>query len=169
MDNWIHQATEAARAATSRIVTATVILFLFWLAATVAYRVIVRVESHQSTRRDLLHLVARSVNISLLILGVLTALGTAGVNVSALVAGLGLSGFALGFALRDILSNVLAGFLILFYRPFSAGDQINVLGLEGRVVDIDLRYTKLDSGEKMFLIPNSNLFTNPITVLSSRE
>ena len=64
---------------------------------------------------------------------------------------------------------MLAGFLILFYRPFSAVDQINVLGLEGRVVDVDLRYTRLDSGEKIFLIPNSNLFTNPITVLSSHR
>src|SRR5947208_3750611 len=140
MENWIGQAAALTRAAASRIATATVIMFLFWLAAAIVYRLIVRIESHLSSRRDVLQLIARSVNIALLILGALTALGTAGVNVSALVAGLGLSGFALGFALRDILSNVLAGFLILFYRPFSAGDQINVLGLEGRVVDVDLRY-----------------------------
>jgi small-conductance mechanosensitive channel len=168
MENWISQAAPAIRAAASKIATAAVIMFLFWLAAAIVYRVIVRVESHLPSRRAVLQLIARSVNIALLILGALTALGTAGINVSALVAGLGLSGFALGFALRDILSNVLAGFLILFYRPFSAGDLINVLGLEGRVVDIDLRYTKLDSGDKIFLIPNSSLFTNPITVLGSR-
>ena len=53
--------------------------------------------------------------LSLIVFGLVTALGTAGVNVSALVAGLGLTGFALGFAFRDVLSNLLAGVLILLY------------------------------------------------------
>src|SRR5713226_8761533 len=91
-------------------------------------------------------------------------LSTMCVNVSALVAGLGLTGFALGFAFRDVLSNLLAGFLILLYRPFGRGDLINVTGLEGTVLHIDLRYTTLDSADQTILVPNSNLFTNPITI-----
>ena len=83
---------------------------------------------------------------------------------SALVAGLGLTGFALGFAFRDILSNVLAGVLLLIYRPFGYGDHISVTGLDGTVTHIDMRYTVLHDEGKTVLIPNSNLFTNPIVV-----
>lgn len=147
-----------------RAVTSVLIFAGFWLAAAISYRVIARIECNFPSRREVLELVARTVKITLWIFGILTALGTAGINVSALIAGLGLSGFALGFALRDVLSNVLAGFLILFYRPFISGDLVNVTGLEGKVVAIDLRYTSLDAGDKLILIPNSNLFTNPIVV-----
>ena len=164
MDPFLNQLTTSARTMIIRGGTAILIMLLFWLAAVIVYRIIARVESRLSAQRELLELVGRTVKVTLLILGVLTALGTAGVNVSALAAGLGLSGFALGFALRDILSNVLAGFLILFYRPFGTGDLVNVSGLEGKVVGIDLRYTSLHAADKLVLIPNSNLFTNPITV-----
>ena len=51
-------------------------------------------------------------------LGVITALGTIGVDVTGLVAGFGLTGFAVGFAMKDALANLLAGVMILLYRPF---------------------------------------------------
>ena len=70
----------------------------------------------------------------------------------------------MGFAFRDVLSNVLAGVLILMYRPFRRGDKISVTGLEGTVTGIDLRYTVLENEGKTILIPNSSLFTNPIVV-----
>jgi small-conductance mechanosensitive channel len=115
----------------------------------------------------MLRLIAQTTKISLLIFGFITALGTLGLNVSALVAGLGLTGFALGFALRDALSNLLAGILILFYRPFRRSDWISVAGVEGKVVGIDLRYTTLESDDRTFLIPNSTLFTNAITLFKA--
>ncbi len=68
------------------------------------------------------------------------------------MAGLALAGFALGFALRDVLSNLLSGFLILFNRPFAPGARINVTGLEGKVISVDLRYTSLDAAYKLGLI-----------------
>lgn len=164
MQPFLDQLAVTVRTTAIRVGIASLIMVLFWIGSAILYRIIARIESRLTTRRELLELAGRTVKITLLILGVLTALGTAGINFSALVAGLGLSGFALGFALRDILSNVLAGFLILFYSPFDNGDFINVSGLEGKVIRIDLRYTSLDSGDKLVLIPNSNLFTNPITV-----
>jgi small-conductance mechanosensitive channel len=98
-----------------------------------------------------------------------TALGTIGVNVGALVAGLGLSGFALSFALKDALANMLAGISILLYRPFHIGDYISVTGLEGQVVSIELRYTTLKTKKNKVLVPNSNLFTNPISVQAQED
>ena len=81
------------------------------------------------------------------------------------MAGLGLTGFALGFALKDTISNLLAGVLILLYRPFVIGDRLIASGYEGTVVSIDLRYTQLEGDGNRILIPNSKLFTDPITVL----
>ena len=92
-------------------------------------------------------------------------LGTMGVDVSALVAGLGLTGFALGFALKDIVSNALSGILVMIYRPFRLGDVISVTDLEGSVREINLRYTVLEAEDKTILIPNSLLFINPVKVL----
>jgi small-conductance mechanosensitive channel len=77
---------------------------------------------------------------------------------------LGLTGFALGFALKDSLANLLAGAMILFYRPFRRGAHITVSGLEGVVKDIDLRYTTLVMNERRILLPNSTLLTNPVIV-----
>ena len=86
------------------------------------------------------------------------------VDVTALVAGLGLTGFALGFALKDLISNLLAGVLLLLYRPFQRGDHIDVAGFSGFVREIDLRYTTLEEEEKIYLVPNSLLLSKGIKV-----
>jgi small conductance mechanosensitive channel len=148
-----------------RAAAAVTVFIGFWIAAKITEFIIGRVSQRVPHSPDLVVLLGRVSKIALVVFGAITALGTVGVDVSALVAGLGLTGFALGFAFRDILSNVLAGFLILLYRPFRRGDHITVSGMEGRVSDIDLRYTTLESGANTILIPNSNLFTNPITVI----
>jgi small conductance mechanosensitive channel len=148
-----------------RIGTSLAVFAGFWIGSKILQAVIARLHSRvHSGNAALLDLLGRVAGIALLLFGVVTALGTLGIDVSALVAGLGLTGFALGFAFRDVLSNLLAGVLILLYRPFSHGDQIGVTGFNGVVEQIDLRYTTLNAGDKYVLIPNSNLFTNPIEV-----
>jgi small-conductance mechanosensitive channel len=112
--------------------------------------------------RDLL---ARVLRVAILIIGLITALGTIGIDVTALVAGLGLTGFALGFALQDIIGNVLAGVLILMHRPFRRGIYIKVGDKEGTVIDMDLRYTSLQKDNLKILIPNSTLFKEAITII----
>ena len=138
----------------------------FWLASLIVKKIICNVgKATDPAKQDILNLIGQIARITLLVFGTVTALGTLGVNVSALVAGLGLTGFALGFAFRDALSNLLAGILILVYHPFRRGDRIAVAGFEGTVLMIDLRYTTLQGEERIFLIPNSTLFTNPISVI----
>jgi len=144
--------------------TSLLIFIGFWIASKVVHAVIARLHHRLEGSADLLDLLGRIAGLALVVFGAITALGTLGIDVSALVAGLGLTGFALGFAFRDVLSNLLAGVLILLYRPFRRGDRIRVTGFEGSVTNIDLRYTELDAGDRMILIPNSNLFTNPIEV-----
>lgn len=148
-----------------RIVVAALIFSVFWLFAGLSDRGIARVLGYARLNILVASLLSRALRFGLVFLGVVTAAGTLGVNISALVAGLGLTGFAVGFALKDTISNVLAGVLLLVYRPFDINDRINVASQEGIVVSIDLRYTTLDSDATRILIPNSVLFTNPIIVV----
>ncbi len=148
-----------------RVLVALLIFLGFWLLARFSDRAIARVVGYARLNVLVVSLLSRAARFGLIFFGVVTALGTLGVNISALVAGLGLTGFALGFALRDTISNVLAGVLLLIYRPFGINDRINVTNQEGVVVNIDLRYTTLDSDANRILIPNSVLFTNPIIVV----
>ncbi len=114
-------------------------------------------------------LLVRGARLGLILFAFISILGTLGINVMALVAGLGLTGFAIGFALKDTISNLLSGIMILLYQPFEIGDTIKVLGYEGEVTDIDLRYTNIESHGSRVLIPNAKLFTDPITVLNVKS
>jgi len=59
----------------------------------------------------------------------------------------------------------LSGVLILIHQPFNVGDWIKVKTFEGLVTAIDLRYTRLEQDGEKILVPNSLLFTNPISIL----
>jgi small-conductance mechanosensitive channel len=162
------QASARALIYLPRLGAAVVLLLVFWLIGSTVQRVIRRLGERRKVQSDAINVLARTCALSLQAIGLITALGTLGVDVTALVAGLGLTGFALGFALKDIISNLLAGMLILAQKPFQRDDRISVQGftppLEGVVSHIDLRYTTLELPDRKILIPNSNLFTNPIVV-----
>lgn len=147
-----------------RVALAIAVFFLFFLIAQVLSRLIKRLGQKKSIKTSRIYLLlAGSQKIITLLLGAVTALGTLGVNISALVASLGLTGFALGFALKDALSNLLAGVMIILYQPFDIGDTIKVLGSTGEVVDINLRYTTLETENSTILIPNSACLLNKIS------
>jgi small conductance mechanosensitive channel len=156
----------AAKVVTSlpQIASAVLVFLLFWLASVLARRIVIRVGTARGIKGNLTRFLGRVARVTLMLVGTVSALGTAGIDVAALVAGLGLTGFALGFALKDSVSNVLAGILVIVYEPFRQDDYIKVKSFEGKVVDIDLRYTVLDTGETRIFVPNSILFTDAITV-----
>ena len=141
------------------------VFLLFWAAGGAAKRIILRFGTRTGLNREITNLASRCAKTAMVVFGIMTALGTAGINVSALVAGLGLTGFALGFALKDALSNMLTGILILVYRPFTINDLIAVGASKGTVVAIDFRYTTIQAEDKKVLIPNSALFTKEISLI----
>ena len=147
-----------------RLGLAVLVLLGFWLGASMLSRLLSLAVRRREVDADIVDLLGKIARVAIWLLGTVTALGTVGLNVTALVAGLGLTGFALGFALKDIVSNALAGLLTLIYKPFHHGDEISVSGSEGRVTRIDLRYTVLESDTAVYLVPNSTLFTNSIKV-----
>lgn len=148
-----------------RIGGAIMILLIFFIVGKLLLRLLDKNTSIIKLDVHLMMLIRRAVRITLIVVALITVFGTLGIDVSALVAGLGLTGFALGFALKDTISNLLSGVLILLYRPFDIGSRIEVSGHQGIVASIDLRYTELDNEGQRVLIPNSKLFTDPIKVL----
>lgn len=141
-----------------------VIILVFCAAGNAAQRVVRRFFERHYLNPDVEELLDQIVRIVLVAMGLVTGLGTMGVDIAGLVAGLGLVGFAVGFALKDAISNLLSGVLLLIYHPFERGDVINVAGKGGRVVDIDLRYTRLETDAQCVLVPNSALFSNVVVV-----
>jgi small-conductance mechanosensitive channel len=87
-----------------------------------------------------------------------------------LIAGLGITSVAIGFAFQDILRNFLAGLLLLWQKPFRIGDEIKTGNYEGTVKYIAIRTTEIltHSGE-VVLVPNGNIFTEPIVVYTARD
>jgi small conductance mechanosensitive channel len=140
------------------------ILYISYISARLLRGVVNRIAKRRNLPIDITRLLVQISEIGILLFGSVSALGTLGIDVGALIAGLGLIGFALGFALKDLLSNFLAGLLILLYNPFVRGDHITVSGSQGTVVEVNLRYTVLQYEDKKVLIPNSSLFTNVVTV-----
>ena len=113
------------------------------------------------------NLMAATVYYTILVMGMLIGLSTMGVHIAPIIAGLGLGGFALGFALRDAVSNLLAGVLIIVYHPFNEGDTISVSGCEGIVTETNLRYTVLQGECEQFMVPNSLIFQKPLKIISA--
>jgi small conductance mechanosensitive channel len=147
-----------------RLVGAILIFLTFWIVAAIVAGIIRRVWLERTKDRDVVRLLEQTAKVSILIFGAVTALGTIGINVLALVAGLGLTGFALGFAFKDALSNYLSGVLLIIYKPFTHNDEISVSGQRGIVTDVNLRYTVLTNEKQTILIPNSQLFSNVVII-----
>ena len=145
------------------IVMGAVVMLIFWGIAAAVRAGIRRVAPRVKADTSGMFLVARLVFGAIIVVGAATALNAAGIDWAALGAGLGLTGFALGFALKDAISNYVAGALILFYRPFRIGDRVKAGNIVGVVKDIRVRDTVIidDTGLKT-IIPNSNVFGNII-------
>ena len=108
-------------------------------------------------------LVRRSVGIVIVVMGLLTFLGTLGIPPAALVTVAGAVGLAFSLALQDILKNFFSGIYLLLERPFRVGDLIRVKDQEGRVETIGVRTTSLRTAENaQILVPNAIVFAEVV-------
>lgn len=84
-------------------------------------------------------------------------------RLSTLLAGLGIAGITIGFALQDVAKNFISGILLLLTQPFEIGDTIGVQGYTGKILAINLRSTEMREADGRFvIIPNSDIFISPI-------
>jgi len=102
--------------------------------------------------------------------GLLVALSQLGIEIGPMLAGLGIAGFILGFAMQDSLSNFAAGGMILVYRPFDMGDLIEAAGVRGTVQRMTLvSTTVLTVDNQTLIIPNGKIWGDVIRNVTAQE
>jgi len=108
--------------------------------------------------------------VFVVVIGLLVALGQVfGVNVTALIGGLGIGGLAVAFAAKESLENLLASFTIFIDQPFGVGDLVTAGTVSGTVEKIGFRSTRLRTAEKSYLtVPNKSMIDKPLDNLSLR-
>ena len=110
------------------------------------------------------------INFFIVIIGLLLVLYLAGVNLTAVLSGLGIGGFAVAFAAKDTISNFFGTLSVLFSDVFSQGDWIEVDGKEGVVVEIGLRVTTLRTFDNALIsIPNGTFASKDIKNWNKRK
>lgn len=154
----------------SNILLAAAIVLFFYIVSYIIDFILRKVGSHhKANASEIFRLLSNSQRALLLSIGVILAIDKLGYDISALVAGLGLTGFAVGFALKDAISNLVAGIMIVLYTPFEIGDQIQISSNTGKVVDINLRYITLETETGTSLVPNSLFLTGVLNLLEKAE
>lgn len=107
--------------------------------------------------------VQRGLRALLYVLTALVTAGSLGVDVSSLIALVGVFGLAVSLAVQDVLSNLAGGMVLLFSKPFTLGDYVSTEDGEGTVEEITLTHTKLDTpGGQRVMLPNSKLTAGQI-------
>lgn len=138
--------------------------------AYVASRVIRRILEPRLTRRQTPsfgRVVSRLIGWAIVAVAVMFAVTLAAPSIKPVdfIAGLGIFSIALGFAFQDILSNLLAGLLLIIRQPFQQGDQIEVNGFTGTVEGITIRETTMKTfdGQRV-IVPNADVYQSAIQV-----
>ncbi|WP_312941574.1 mechanosensitive ion channel domain-containing protein [Stutzerimonas balearica] len=155
---------EAAISIVPRALAALLVIGVFWALAA-GVRAVVRMISRRVIHdRTMENLIKQVSYYTVWLLGLIVAATAFGLEPGALATGLGLTSLALGFALKDILSNFVSGLLILTLRPFQLGDQIVIGETEGTVERIELRATQIRTYDgRRVLVPNADTFTSRVT------
>ncbi|ABN60050.1 MscS Mechanosensitive ion channel [Shewanella baltica OS155] len=100
----------------------------------------------------------------------MVALSQLGIELGPLLAGFGIAGVIIGFALQDTLSNFASGMMILIYRPYDVGDLINAAGVTGRVSHMSLVSTTIKTMDNQrLIIPNNKIWGDTINNITAEH
>ena len=148
-----------------RLVLMTGTLLVFWILARIARRATKRVldRTKISTSVLLKEMVGSMVGHVVFIIGIIIVLSQLGINLGPLLAGFGIAGIVIGFALQDTLSNFAAGAMILAYQPYDVGDLVDAAGVTGKVRDMNLVSTRiLTLDHQTLIVPNRKIWGDVI-------
>jgi len=154
------------------VFTVILILFVFKLLAMLSERLVRKViaSSLTSISELLREFFENMVSKLVMLIGILVALAHVGVQIGPLLAGLGVVGFIVGFALQDTLSNFASGVMILIYKPFDTGDIIEAAGQKGTVSNMTLvSTTVMTFDNQILIIPNNKIWGDIIKNVTSQE
>lgn len=118
------------------------------------------------------HVINKVVRWLITALGIMIALQNVGIEVNMalhmFLTLFGITGIVLSYGMKDIVANLIAGILILGYKYIKINDYIKIKDWEGKVVDINLRYTTIKNETTTILIPNIVLYTEPVGIIHSK-
>lgn len=153
-----------------KIMVALLIFLIGQLVAKVVARVLGKVLSHTKLDNILVGFIQSLVNALLMVFVIVAALDQLGVNTNSVIAVLGAAGLAIGLALQGSLQNFAAGFMLLIFRPFKAGDFVEAAGTAGSIEKIGIFSTTMHTGDnKEVIIPNGSIYSGNIINYSKRS
>ncbi len=146
-----------------QIVAAIVVLLVFVVVERLAVRGLGGVLRRSKADPALQGISVRLLRYVLVCFGLLMAASQLGINVASVLAAVGIFGLAFGLAAQDLLANLIAGFTILWDRPFRIGDEVIIGGTSGRVTEIGLRSTRVRTPEaRDAILPNKQVINQMI-------
>lgn len=153
-----------------KVAVSLTIFIIGQLVAKIISGMIGKLLSHTKLDKILIDFLQSLVRALLLVMVLVAVLDNLGVNTNSLIAMLGAAGLAIGLALQGSLQNFAAGFMLLIFRPFKAGDFVETAGTSGIIESIGIFSTKLYTGDnKEVIIPNGSIYSSNIINYSSRR
>src|SRR3989338_2642631 len=143
-DLW-NKFVEKVIASSSKIIAIIIILVIGYIIIKIITKIVARFFDKVDFDRGVETFIENALKVVLWVILLIIALSNLGVNVSGLLAGLGIMGIIVGFALQDTLGNLAAGVFILFNKPFRVGDTVNIGGITGTVEKIGIAACELNS------------------------
>ena len=142
---------------------AAVMILAFYILYRILKAVMSRVIVRFAFEKTIVSFSMMGLKYTIFVFAAITTLDQIGLNITSLIAGLGIAGLALGFAAKDTLSNIVAGIFIFWDRPFYIGDLVEIEDEYGEVQEITLRTTRIVTPDGIMVsIPNSNIAANKI-------
>lgn len=140
------------------LISAVVVVVVGFIVARSLGKLVDRWLAHKAMEQPMRTLLVRVVRLIVFAMALVVALGTAGMDVTALIAGVGVAGVGVGLALQGVLSNLVAGLTIIFTKPFRVGEYIEIAGVQGQVHTIELFTTRLTHADQSrVMIPNRKI------------
>lgn len=154
----VDRATNYVISNSDKLAGSIIVLIIGVFAARWAGKVILRGLEKKDLEPPIRMLIVRISRVVIFGLALMVALQTLGFNMTALIAGLGVAGVGVGFALQGVLGNLFAGLTIIFTKPFRVGEYISIVGVEGVVSQIELITTTLVHADaSRVVIPNRKI------------
>jgi len=156
---------------TFSILRAILVIFLAWVVARLLRGWLSRSQRIRDRMSEGVQYALSSLTFyTILVAGILWAMLVGGFPLNALTVLAGMAGIGLGFGLQDIVSNFVAGLILLLERPLAVGDYIEVAGTWGRVTSVSLRSTVVRTQNNVhILVPNADLISSQLTNLSHHD
>ncbi|MBQ5621665.1 MAG: mechanosensitive ion channel [Bacteroidaceae bacterium] len=170
MDEFIEQIIILGTEAGKSILLAAIVAVIGYYIVRFINNMVARILERRNVEPTVQSFLKSFVNITLLILLILTVVSTLGVNTTSLAALLASAGLAVGMALSGNLQNLAGGIILLLFKPYKVGDYIEAQGVSGTVKAIQIFHTILTTPDnKELFIPNGALSSGNITNYSKND